>query len=113
MHDIVERFVGRYQIWRDAKHEDYRRHNPLNWFVFAAFFFIGLDIYSLLTSHAITWSMLVSDAVLVTFIVLYFRRSTLAWFIIPLFGIVCLVESPFMFFIAPSRYPLRVRVLSF
>jgi hypothetical protein len=57
--------------------------------------------------------MFVGDAVLVTFLIHYLRRSALAWLVIPLFGVVFLVEAPSVFFITPSRYPLRVRVLSF
>ena len=44
---------------------------------------------------------------------LYVRRSRSAWVAILTFGIIGLVESPFVFFYPVSRYPLRVRVLTF
>src|SRR4030081_3889601 len=105
MRPVNESLSGHNQICGEANRDEYFRKNPLTGLACVAIVFIGFDLYGVLTAHLVTLSMVLSDAVLVTFIIMYFRRSAPAWFIIPLFGVVCVVESPFMFYIQPSRYP--------
>jgi hypothetical protein len=110
---MLQRFIERYQLWCEQKAEESRGKNPLTWLAILVVLFIGLDIYTAVTSHYVTWRVFAGDAVLVAFLVLYMRRSPLAWLVVPIFGIVCLLESPFVFFLSPARYPLRIRFFSF
>ncbi len=108
---MLQRFVERYQLWCEEKAQERRGRNPLTWLAIIALILVGLDIYKVVASHHLTWLAVLSDVLLVTFLVPYVRRSCLAWIVILTFGIIGLVESPFVFFY--SRYPLRVRILSF
>jgi hypothetical protein len=70
---------------------------------------IGLDIYQVVVSHRVVWSVALSDVLLVIFLVLYTCHSRFARLAIPAFGVVGLLQSPFMFFSSAPHYPLRVR----
>lgn len=46
---------------------------------------------------------------LATFLVLYVRRSPLAWVVIPIPGVFWLVQAPILYAFSMSSYPARVR----
>src|SRR6266567_5254357 len=108
---MLQRFIERHQLWCEEKAQERRGRNPLTWLAIIALILVGLDIYKVVASHHITWLAVLSDVLLVTFLVLYVRRSRLTWIVILTFGIIGLVESPFVFFYLAPRYPLRVRLL--
>jgi len=64
-------------------------------------------------AHQVVWTAALSDALLVAFLILYARHSPFAWLVIPTFGAMGLVQSPFIFFSSPPHYPLRVRIFTF
>jgi hypothetical protein len=109
---MLQRFVERLQLWWQEREQEQRGRNPLTWLAFMALLLIGLDIYKVVVSHHIVWSTALSDILLLTFLVLYARHSALAWLPIPVFGVLGLLQSPFMFFSSAPEYPLRVRLFA-
>ena len=104
---MLQRFIERYQLWCEQKAEERRGKNPLTWLAILAVVLIGVDLYTAVTSHHVSWAVLAADALFVSFVVLYVSRSRFAWLIVPVFGIVYLLESPFALFLSPQRYSLR------
>src|SRR5438105_1652159 len=107
MHEILERFVGRYQVWRDQR----AQHNPLNLPALMVTVAVMQSSYDLLARHHINWWSGSVTIVDVAFLVLYFRKSPFAWLILPLWGAMILIQFPSVFSLA-SRYPPRVVLLS-
>jgi hypothetical protein len=107
MHDIIERFVGRYQFWRAQRVQK----NPLD--LPAIFAGIGLAqiAYDLIVRQQATWWIGFATAIDVAFLALYFRRSPWAWFILPVWGVMILLAFPSVFTLG-ARYPLQIVVLS-
>jgi hypothetical protein len=109
---MFQRFIERYQFWREEKAQEDRGKNPLSGLAIIAILLIALDVYKTVSSHHVTWRPVFNDVVLVTFLVLYLRHSRLAWLVIPIFGVLCLVQAPILYFSSAWHYPVRVRVLS-
>src|SRR5437867_2151458 len=110
---MIQRFIERYHLWCEKRLEESRGKNPLTWLAVLAVVLIGLDLYTAVASHHITWRVLAGDALFVAFIVLYLRRSRFAWLIVPVVGVFFVLESPFAFFLSPERYALPIRFLTF
>jgi hypothetical protein len=106
---MLQRFVERLQLWWREREQEQRGKNPLTWLAIVALLLIGLDIYKVVVSHHVVWSAALSDVLLVAFLVLYTCYSPFAWLAIPAFGVIGILQSPFMFFSSASHYPLRVR----
>jgi hypothetical protein len=106
---MYQRFIDRLQFWWRARELEQRGKNPLTWLALIALLLLGLDIYKLVASHHVVWSAALSDLLLVVFLVLYACCSPFAWLAIPAFGVLGLLQSPFMFFSSAQHYPLRVR----
>jgi len=107
MHEILERFIGRYQMWRDQR----VHHNPLNIPALIGAIGIAQTAYDLLIRHNFTWWAGFATLLNVAFLVLYFRKCPWAWLMLPIWGAMILLQLPSVFDLA-SRYPLRVTVLS-
>jgi hypothetical protein len=107
---MLQRFVERLQLWWQEREQEQRGKNPLTWLAVVALLLIGLDIYKIVVSHHVVWSAALSDVLLVIFLVLYACHSPLAWLAIPAFGVVGLLQSPFMFLSSPPHYSLRLRL---
>jgi hypothetical protein len=110
---MIQRFIDRLQFWWQAREEEQRGKNPLTWLAMFALLLIGLNVYKVVTAHHIVWTAALSDLLLVAFLVLYARHSPLAWFVIPTFGALGLLQSPFILFSSSPHYPLRIRFLTF
>jgi hypothetical protein len=108
MHDIVEHFVGRYQVWRDQP----PARNPLNIPALVVAAAIVESIYQIVRLHHVTWLAAVVTLIDMAFLVLYFTRSSWAWLVLPLWGTLLLLELPFMAVSAFQRYPLRITIIS-
>jgi hypothetical protein len=93
---MYQRFVDRLQFWWRAREQEQRGKNPLTWLALIALLLLGLDIYKLVVSHHVVWSAAFSDVLLVGFLVLYSCRSPFAWLAIPAFGVLDLLQAPFM-----------------
>jgi hypothetical protein len=106
---MLQRFVERLQLWWQEKEQEQRGKNPLTWLEIVALLLIGFDIYKIVVSHHVVWSAALSDVLLVVFLVLYTCHSPFAWLAIPAFGVVGLLQSPFLFFSSAPHYPLRIR----
>jgi hypothetical protein len=107
MREIVERFIGRYQVWRDQRVD----RNPLNIPAVMVATAIAQSAYDFFVRHQFTlWAVAVTAAD-IAFLVLYFRKSPFAWLMLPIWGATILILLPFVVTIA-DRYPLRVTVLS-
>jgi CDP-diglyceride synthetase len=109
---MLQRFVERLQLWWREREQEQQGKNPLTWLAIVALLLIGLDIYKIVVSHHFVWSAALSNVLLVAFLVLYTCHSPFAWLAIPAFGVIGLLQSPFMFFSSASHYPLRVRFLA-
>ena|ERR1700686_112928 len=107
MREVVDRFVGRYQVWRDQR----ARHNPLNVPAAIAALGIAQSVYDVFIRHHLTWRYPLFTAIDIAFLVLYLRRLPWAWFILPAWGVGILTALPSVFAL-PSRYPTSVLVLS-
>jgi hypothetical protein len=105
MHGVIQRFVGRYEVWRDQR----ALNNPLN--LFAVIVGIGLlqVAYDVFVKRHFTWRVAPATALDIAFLVLFFRRSRWAWIALPFWGAIFLIEVPFQVARA-SHYPLRVAV---
>jgi predicted RND superfamily exporter protein len=107
MHDIIERFVGRYRVWRAQR----TQNNPLDFPAMIAGIGLAQITYDVIVRHHLTWWIGFVTALDVAFLALYFRRSPWAWFILPVWGVMILVAfSPV--FTLRARYPLQIVVLS-
>ena len=79
MLNVIERFIGRYEVWRRST----PLRNPLNVPALILVLSIAQAVYRLATSHSLSWSgaiLLVGD---ITFLILYLRSSPLAWLVLP------------------------------
>ena len=89
---MVKRFIERFQIWRQervAESED----RFLAFLLFLFVLFAGQDIYTLITTHHVTWSNIFDTTLMLFFTMLYFRRSRWAWLILMLYAIDFLVTA--------------------
>ena len=106
MHDVIQRFVGRYEVWRDQPPQK----NPLNLFAIVVGISLLQAAYDLFVKHHFTWRTLPAAALDIAFLILFFRRSPWGWFALPFWGVVILIELPFLV-VSASKYPLRVEVV--
>jgi hypothetical protein len=109
----MQRFTDRLQLWWQAREQERRGTNPLTWLAIFALLLLGLDIYRAVATHRAGWSAIPGDVLLIAFLVLYARHSPFAWLVIPTFGAMTLLQSPFVFFSSVPHYPTRVRFLTF
>jgi hypothetical protein len=109
---MLQRFVERYQMWRGEKAQENRDKNPLSGLALVAILLLAIDIYKVASSHQLTWRPVCADVLLVAFLVLYLRHSRVAWVVIPIIGLLCLLQAPIVYFSTAWRYSLRVRVIS-
>ena len=100
MHELIECFVGRYQVWRDQR----AQNNPLNLPAVIVAIGIAQTAYDLVVRHHATWWAGVVTSMDVAFLVLYFRKSPWAWLMLPIWGAMILIQLPSVFSLA-SRYP--------
>ena len=105
MHSLIQRFVGRYEIWRNKP----AYNNPLNLFALIVAISIVRVVYDIFVKVHFTWRVVPSTALDITFLVLFFRKSPWAWFALPFWGTIFLIESPLQMASA-SHYPLPVVV---
>jgi hypothetical protein len=111
MREIIERFAGRYQIWRDDVRSERvgSDKNPYVFFAVVAAVFLAWDIYKLATGHRLPWSAIPANAWFVVFIVFCVWRPKWAWVVFLLAGATMIMESPWLYTLDRSRYPARVR----
>lgn len=107
---MFQRFVERYQLWREAKLAECKGTNPLIWAAAVAAFGLTMDAFTLVASHTSPWSTIVAAVLLLAFLVFYLRRSPLAWWFIPAWGAFSLTQIPFIH--ATSKARLRVGIWS-
>jgi|SRR5919106_3244628 hypothetical protein len=107
MHDIIERFVDRYQIWRGQR----AQNNPLDFPAIVAGISLAQIAYDVIVRQHATWWIGFVTAIDVAFLALYFRRSPWAWFILPAWGVIILLALPSVFTLG-TRYPLQIAVVS-
>jgi hypothetical protein len=110
---MIQRFLERLQLWWEAREQERRGSNPLTWLAIIAVLLLGLDIYRAVAAHRVAWSAILNDVLLIVFLVLYVRDSPFAWFVVPTFGAMTLVQSPFIFFSSSAHYPPRARFFTF
>ena len=108
MHHVIERFVGRYEVWRRSV----ALRNPLNIPALVLATSIAQAIYRLATSHQVAWGAAVFFAVDIAFLLLYLRRSPWAWLVLPAWGAMALIQLPFALASGFHGYPFRVRLVA-
>ena len=107
MRDVIKRFVGRYEVW----HRSVPLRNPLNIPALVLATSIAQALYQIATSHSVAWGAAVLLAVDIVFLVLYVRRSPSAWLVLPVWGVMALIQLPFAVVSSSHRYPLAVSVV--
>ena len=114
MRDIIERFTGRYQIWRDEQRAERSgpEKNPHAVFAWVAAAFLAWDIYKLATAHYLSWRSISVDALFIVFLILCVWRPRVAWVMFLVCGATMVIESPWVYMLAPYRYPARIRLFS-
>ena len=80
MHEILERFIGRYHLWRDRR----LQHNPLDAPALIAVIGIVQIAYNLLARHSFSWRAAFLTLINVAFLVLYVQKWRWAWLILPI-----------------------------
>src|SRR4051812_23405785 len=115
MRELIDRFVGRYQIWRDQQRGERGARsdtNPLLPLAIIVAGLLALDIYRAIAAHHIAWRVVESDVLSVAFLVFCVWRPHWAWIIVLIFGASMILESPWIYELKPYRYSARVRVIS-
>jgi hypothetical protein len=107
MHDVIERFVGRYEVWRRSV----PLCNPLNIPALVLATSIAQAVYQIATSHLFAWGAAALLVVDMAFFALYLRKSPWAWLVLPVWGSMALIQLPFAVASSFHRYPLRVSVV--
>ena len=107
MHDTIERFVGRYHVWRARR----AQNNPLDFPAIIAGIGLAQIAYDVIVHRHATWRIGFVSAIDIAFLALYFRRSPWAWFILPVSGVMIVIGFP-SFFTLGARYPMQIIVLS-
>ena len=108
MHDVIERFLGRYEVWRRSV----PLRNPLNIPALALTTSIAQPVYQIASSHGVTWGVVILVAIDVVFLVAYFTRSPRAWLVLPISGGMVLIQLPFALASDFQRYPLVISVVA-
>src|SRR5438874_6062988 len=108
MHHVIERFVGRYEVWRRSV----PLRNFLNIPALVLATSIAQTVYRLATSHQVAWGAAVFLAVDIAFLLLYLKRSPWAWLVLPAWGAMALIQLPFAVASDFHRYPLAISVVA-
>jgi hypothetical protein len=82
MHEIIDRFVGRYEVWRRSV----PLRNPLNIPALVLATSIAQAVYQIVTSYHVAWGALVLLSADVVFLVAHLKRSPWAWLVLPVLG---------------------------
>ena len=107
MHDVIERFVGRCEVWRRSA----PLRNPLNIPALVLAASIAQALYHIVMSHHIDLWAATLLAVDIAFLALYLRRSPWAWLVLPVWGVMALIQLPFAVASNFHGYPSRVSVV--
>jgi hypothetical protein len=108
MHHVIERFVGRYEVWRRSV----PLRNPLNIPALVLVTSIAQAVYQIATSHQFAWGAAVLLCTDFAFLLLYIRRSPWAWLILPVWGAMGLIQLPFALASDFQRYPFPIIVVA-
>jgi|SRR6516165_8421997 hypothetical protein len=108
MHDIIDRFVGRYEVWRRSV----PLRNPLNVPALVLATGIAQAVYQIATSHHVAWGAVVLLALALVFLLAYFNRSPWAWLVLPVWGAMTLIRLPFAVVSDFHRYSLSVTLFA-
>jgi hypothetical protein len=108
MHDVIERFFARYEVWRRSV----PLRNPLNIPALVLATSIAQAVYQIASSHRVTWGAVLLVAIDVVFLVAYFKRSPWAWLVLPIWGAMALIQLPFALASDFQRYPLVISVVA-
>jgi len=90
-----------------------RGKNPLTRSAIAGIAFLAIEIYHVFYRHRLTGPGTLSAALIVTFLILYFVQSRLAWFVIPVFGFFMLVSACLQLFWLDPLYRASDRFIAF
>src|SRR6266550_5730060 len=108
MHHVIERFVGRYEVWRRSV----PLRNPLNIPALVLVTSIAQAVYEIATSHQFAWGAAVLLCTDFAFLLLYIRRSPWAWLILPVWGAMGLIQVPLALASDFQRYPFPIIVVA-
>lgn len=90
--DVIERFVGRYEIWHEQHRAEggSRNGNPLTVFALVLAVLVTIDWYRAVTGHEIERRLIVGTVIGVALLVAFVAKSEWAWIIFPILGIIFL-----------------------
>jgi len=108
MHHVIERFIGRYDVWRRSV----PLRNPLNIPALVLITSIAQAVYQIAASQQVAWGATVLLAVDIAFLLLYLRRSPWAWLVLPAWGAMALIQLPFAIASGFDRYSVGISVVA-
>src|SRR6266576_2192563 len=108
MHHVIERFIGRYDVWRRSV----PLRNPLNIPALVLVTSIAQAVCQIVTSQQVAWVATVLLAVDLAFLLMYLRRSPWTWLVLPAWGAMALIQLPFAVASGFHGYPFRVRLVA-
>jgi hypothetical protein len=108
MRYVIERFVGRYEVWRRSV----PLRNPLNIPALVLTTSIVQAVYQIATSHDVAWRATVLLGLDIAFLLLYLSRSPWAWLVLPAWGATALIQLPFAVAYDFHHYALSIRLLT-
>jgi hypothetical protein len=108
MHDFIDRFVGRYEVWRRSV----PLRNPLNVPALVLATGIAQAVYQITTSHHIVSGAVVLLVLAVVFLVAYLKRLLWAWLVLPFWGAMTLIRLPFAVVSDFHRYSLSIALFA-
>jgi len=104
---MFQRFIDRYQLWREERRAEREGTNPLVWFSRVTVLVLVFDAYFLLfTTYQLPWMVMFTALLSISFLILFARKSPVAWWLIPMWGMVALVQLAF----APAYSNSQLRV---
>jgi len=114
LHEIIERFAGRYEIWRDEQRAEREAAdgNPYRRWLWIICAFLAWDIYKFAALHQFDWRSVQFSLLSIVFLLTYFLSPRRVWLMFLIVGVIAIVESPSVYAINPLRYPPRVRLIS-
>ena len=109
LRDIIERFAGRYEIWRDEQRAEREAAdgNPYRRWLWIICAFLAWDIYKFVALHQFDWRSVQFSLLSIVFLLTYFLSPRRAWLVFLIVGVIAIVESPSVYAINPfaaSRY---------
>src|SRR5207244_12570628 len=108
MHHVIERFVGRSEVWRRSV----PLRNPLNIPALVLVTSIAQAVYQIAMSHQVAWGAVVLLAVDIAFLLFYLSGSPWACLVLSAWAAMALIDLSFSLASHFQRYTFRVDIVA-